>query len=164
MDRVLMQAMHQSLSLAALGPEVGRSLRWRASEAGSLIVHDSPLWITRTGGGEDWVLAPGERLPLRAGEEVVAETWQPCARAELHWQPEAQALRGRGVWELLARGAERGARALGRVADWARARSAAASASPQRSAASPSGGPPSRRAWRGLATWGGTSASLFSVM
>ena len=129
MDRSLMQVMHQSQGLAQLGPEHGRTLRWRASEAGSLVVHGGALWITRTGGGEDWVLASGERLGLCAGEEVVAETWQAGAHAALHWQPAAQPLRLRGLWAALAAGAERGERALGRVADWARARSAAASAS-----------------------------------
>ena len=121
MDQTLMQAMHQSRPLGVLGPGSGRTLRWRASEAGTLIVHGSALWVTRTGGGDDLVLTPGEGLSLHRGDEVVAETWRADGQAQLHWQAEAQGLRPHGFWEALARGAEAAACVLGRLADWARA-------------------------------------------
>lgn len=124
MDQTLMQATHQSRPLGVLGPGSGRTLRWRASEAGTLIAHGSALWVTRTGGGDDLVLNPGEGLRLRRGDEVVAETWRADGQAQLRWWAEAQGLRTRGFWEALARGAEAAARVLGRLADWARAHGA----------------------------------------
>lgn len=129
MVHALMQATHQSTVLGHTGLATGRAVRWRAPAAGHLQVHGTTVWITRTGGGPDWVLSPGERLRLEAGQELVVETWHPQGCAELHWQPLAQPRRVRDVWAALAGGADAAARALGRLAAWARERSAASSAS-----------------------------------
>ncbi|MFN3417226.1 MAG: DUF2917 domain-containing protein [Caldimonas sp.] len=128
MVHALMQATHQSTPLGHTGVAAGQAVRWRAPGAGHLQVQGATVWITRTGGGPDWVLCPGERLWLEAGQELVVETWHPQGRAELHWLPLAQPRQARNVWVGLAGGADAAARALMRLAAWAREHSAASSA------------------------------------
>lgn len=63
-----------------------------ANAARWLVVTDGRVWLTRSGagleGGDVW-LGAGERLPLPAGSEWVAEGW-PRARLELLEAPAQQ--------------------------------------------------------------------------
>ncbi len=94
-----MKLTHQSPttgSLQRLG-RVPRSLRlagaWRldVAQPGWLAVEEGRVWLTRDGGGDDHVLAAGERLWLGRGACVVVDSWQPAAAARLGWQADVAA-------------------------------------------------------------------------
>lgn len=112
--------------------------RWRAPEAGVLtLAGASDAWITRDNDLDDHVLHPGEKLSVRAGEELIVEPLHLGEQAWLDWQADAepvQPLIGRraagffaGGLLALARSAEAMARrAQGNMAEGASIASAGA--------------------------------------
>lgn len=100
-----MRFEHQSAAAAATGStqrlgRVPRSLRlagaWRleVAQPGWLVVDEGRVWLTRDGGGDDHVLAAGERLWLGRGARVVVDSWQPAVAAQLGWQADVAAAGG----------------------------------------------------------------------
>ena len=49
---------------------LSRTLRWQSLGTGTLQVTTGQAWVTRDGFANDWVLAAGDSLPLRAGEHI----------------------------------------------------------------------------------------------
>lgn len=91
------------LSLSALqdraGGQLGRTQRqWtlrqpvqlKAGRAGWLQAGAAPVWVTLHRQPEDWVLQPGERLPLLRGQRAVIGPWRDGTEVALHWQPARQ--------------------------------------------------------------------------
>lgn len=65
--------------------------RWRAPEAGVLtLAGASDAWITRDNDLDDHVLHPGEKLSVRAGEELIVEPLHAGEQAWLDWQADAE--------------------------------------------------------------------------
>lgn len=64
-----------------------RPVQMRAGAGGWLLANNAPVWVTKRGQPDDWVLQPGERLPLRPGQWFVAESWRADTAAELQWLP-----------------------------------------------------------------------------
>lgn len=50
--------------------QLSRTLRWQTLASGDLTVTAGELWLTRDGLAEDWVLRPGQRLAVQAGEQL----------------------------------------------------------------------------------------------
>lgn len=110
----------------------GSAATLRPALAGDLTVRTGRVWITHDAEPGDWVLTAGQSLRLRRGQAVVVETWDVHEFATLDWTPVpglAQRARLGWAWRVLADGADALARGLAGLADWARARSAAPSAS-----------------------------------
>lgn len=132
MESVLMQASQQFDARRPVGTGVvGRQhpMTLKPARAGVLRVASGTVWLTQTGGTGDWVLQAGETHRLRAGQLAVLEDWGGAVPASFDWQPDrAQALGVDLGLRWLAAGADAVARRLGRLAAWARARSAASSA------------------------------------
>lgn len=138
-----MSALHQSsaaglLASAPLGWALAAPQRLVARRAGWLQAAQARVWLTQDGQGQDWVLAPGERLWLAAGSRVVAEAWQAGAPAQLAWAPQPQPRR-RGLGDGLGAALGLLARALG----WAAAGLGAAARSAEASARRAQGAMPS---------------------
>lgn len=89
----------------------GRAQRMARGD-GVLTVLEGRVWVTGRGDCEDHVIGAGERLQMRAAEQVVVEPWDRGQGAVLQWQPRgraAQGLRWRDLagaaWAALARSA-----------------------------------------------------------
>ena len=133
---------HQSGALQTLSTTPRRLhlrgvLQLQARVAGWLWVDGGQVWITRTGGGLDHVLAAGERLFVGRGDQVLGEPWRAGETACLRWAvavppptpaaPQAAGLR-RGARDAFLRATAAGLRALaGRLALAARRAEASAS-------------------------------------
>lgn len=110
----------------------GRAATLRPTLAGALTVRSGRVWVTHDALPGDWVLEAGQSLRLRRGDQAVVEDWDARQPATLEWQPDlslVQRARLGWAWRTLADGADALARGLDGLADWARARSAAPSAS-----------------------------------
>jgi hypothetical protein len=103
----------------------------RPDTTGRLRVLDGEVWVTRKADRMDYRLRPGDSLQIRRGDSVVVEPWSAGAPVCLSW--EAQPWRPPGLRALWGAGRTAGwawlAAVLRRAAAWARARSAASSAS-----------------------------------
>lgn len=142
-----LQASHATVRHVAIRPgrlpsaayfSLQGASRWRAPEAGVLtLAGASSAWITRDNDLDDHVLHAGEKLSVRAGEELIVEPLHAGERAWLDWQAHAepaQPLLGRraarffaGGLLALARSAEAMARrAQGSMAEGASMASAGA--------------------------------------
>ena len=71
-----------------------RAVSLRPPRAGRLRITEGRAWAT-VDGPHDWregdfVLEPGQALPVRAGQRVVLEPWtrQPGAPVSFRWEPE----------------------------------------------------------------------------
>jgi hypothetical protein len=134
MESVLMQASQEfDARRPAVTRVVGRQhpMTFRPAKAGVLKVTSGTVWLTQTGGTGDWVLQVGESHYLQAGQLAVLEDWGGAVPASFDWLPagtRAQSLSADFGLRLLAAGADEVAGRLGRLAAWARARSAASSA------------------------------------
>ena len=133
MESVLMQASQEFDARRPVATRVvGRQhpMTLKPARAGVLRVASGTVWLTQTGGTGDWVLQAGETHRLRAGQLAVLEDWGGPVPASFYWQSDAsaQALGLDLGLRWLAAGADEVARRLGRLAAWARARSAASSA------------------------------------
>lgn len=65
--------------------------RWRAPEDGVLtLAGGASAWITRDNDLDDHVLAVGERLSVRRGDELIAEPLHAGEQAWLDWQADAE--------------------------------------------------------------------------
>lgn len=76
----------ERLTHAAWNMPVERVRRLDARAVGWLQVGTAPVWLTLDGQVDDWVLMPGERLPLKRGERAVVEPWHAGSVAQLSWQ------------------------------------------------------------------------------
>lgn len=100
----------------------------RVQRRGALQVAQGRVWLTVEGGGDDHVLAAGERFSLAPGARVVVESWTAGQPALLNWQPSYASYARRreeglaAAWDLLARGLCFGAAALAAAARSAEAR------------------------------------------
>jgi hypothetical protein len=134
MESVLMQASQEfdarrPVTTRVVGRQ--RPMTFRPAKGGVLKVASGTVWLTQTGGTGDWVLQTGESHHLRAGQLAVIEDWGGAVPASFDWQPGGASAQPLGLdfgLRLLAAGADEVARRLGRLAAWARARSAASSA------------------------------------
>ena len=136
-----MKLDHQSSAVQTLSATPRRLhlrgvLQLQARVAGWLWVDGGQVWITRTGGGLDHVLAAGERLFVGRGERVLGEPWRTGETACLRWAvaapvpatlaAQAVGLR-RGARDAVLRATAAGLRALaGRLALAARRAEASA--------------------------------------
>jgi hypothetical protein len=110
-----MSQVHQSSALQTLSATPRRlhlrgPLQLQARQAGWLWVDDGQVWITRTGGGADHVLAAGECLFVGRGERVLSEPWRVGETACLRWAQAAPAQSPASVLTGQAAGLRRGAR------------------------------------------------------
>jgi len=92
--------------------ELARTRRLLANAEGWVTVRGGRVWLTRDGDLNDYVLGPGERMPLWQGDRVTAEGWQSGEAAWLEWQPVHQPLPMTYLAATLAGGFARGARGL----------------------------------------------------
>lgn len=101
--------------------------RWLAPQAAWLVARAGALWVTRSGDLDDHVLARGERLAVRAGDDLVLQAWRQDEPAVWDWQPITQPAAQRLDRALPAWAWGRAARALRGAAEGlaALARSAA---------------------------------------
>jgi hypothetical protein len=83
-----------------------------AGSEGWLTVQGSRAWLTRDGDPVDYVLEPGERLPLWQGDVVTAESWCANQASWLEWRPVHQPLPAARLGGALATALARGARGL----------------------------------------------------
>ena len=107
----------------------GRALRL-GHRGGELSVLAGRAWLTREHDLGDYLVAPGGRLRLAAGDNAVVESWRPGEALRLRWQPRLhrhQRFAGHLLAEALRALAFVASLAAGSFA--ALARSAAASAS-----------------------------------
>jgi Protein of unknown function (DUF2917) len=65
---------------------IERVQRLDAHAVGWLQVGTAPVWLTLEGRADDWVLMPGERMPMKRGERALVEPWRAGTVAELRWQ------------------------------------------------------------------------------
>jgi hypothetical protein len=63
-------------------------LTWRAPRPGRLVVLGARAWLTRQHDAQDYMLAGGEHLWLRAGDQITAEAFHANESVFLQWQPE----------------------------------------------------------------------------
>jgi hypothetical protein len=105
-----------ALSLPQLGQPGSLALpgarRWAATGAGWIAVQAGRAWLTRDGDPDDHVLATGERLWLKRGDVVTAESWRPGEPAWLVWRPEPVQPLALVFAGALTRAVARGARGL----------------------------------------------------
>ncbi len=133
MERSLMQASQEfDARRSAVTRPVGRRspMSMTPRVPGVLKVTSGRVWLTQTGGTGDWILQAGESHRLVAGQRAVLEDWGDAVPASFDWQPDALGTQ-LGLdfgFRWLADGADEVADRLGRVAAWARARSAASNA------------------------------------
>lgn len=66
--------------------QIHEMMSLRVSDAVTVACGGGQLWVTRLGDSEDYVLEPGDRLHLRAGEEVAVQALRP-ARVSLSSVP-----------------------------------------------------------------------------
>ena len=109
-----------------------KTQHWVVRRPGWVVARDGGLWVTRSGDLADHILARGERLALRRGDDVVVQALHRDMPALWDWQPRAAphyALR-RALLAWVRSGAARALRGAAAVLDdlAARARSAAARA------------------------------------
>jgi len=62
-----------------------RAVRLNSAGTGRLTVTSGRVWLTQDGREQDYVLSPGERIQLQAGQSIVAEPWSAGATARLTW-------------------------------------------------------------------------------
>lgn len=89
-DRPSLLALQDRAGRLGLAPRqwaLQRPVQMRAGASGWLLVKAAPAWVTLDGQHDDWVLQPGERIPLRRGQRAVAESWRADTAAELQWLP-----------------------------------------------------------------------------
>lgn len=71
-------APDRALRLTAALPLLARQAGWLQVQAGQ-------VWITRSSGGTDHVLAAGEAIALGRGQQMVAEPWHAGRVVQLRW-------------------------------------------------------------------------------
>lgn len=111
-----MITVHQSSAVQTLSATPRRlhlrgALQLQARQAGWLWVDGGQVWITRTGGGADHVLAAGECLFVGRGERVLGEPWRVGETACLRWAQAAPAQSPVAGADIQAAGLRLGARA-----------------------------------------------------
>ena len=72
--------------------QVHEMMSLRVSDAVTVACGGGQLWVTRLGDSEDYVLEPGDRLHLQAGEEVAVQALRP-ARVSLSSLPAVAGIR-----------------------------------------------------------------------
>lgn len=105
-DRLSLLALQDRAGRLGRAPSqwaLQRPVQVRAGAGGWLLVNAAPAWVTLDGQSDDWVLQPGERIPLRPGQRAVAESWRADTAAELQWLPLAPP--GHGALTQAARSA-----------------------------------------------------------
>lgn len=91
---------------------LARARRLVAGSEGWVTARGGRVWLTRDGDLHDYVMGPGERMPLWQGDHVTAEVWKNGEAAWLEWQPVHQPLPLAYLAAALAGGFARGARGL----------------------------------------------------
>lgn len=67
--------------------EVLNAWSWTVSQHGELTISGATAWITRSGDPNDYVLVPGDTLPVTAGDDLVIEPWRSGEQVELLFRP-----------------------------------------------------------------------------
>jgi Protein of unknown function (DUF2917) len=60
---------------------------WVAPRRAWIVAREGALWVTRLGDPQDHVLARGERLAVRRGDDLLLQAWRRDQPAVWDWQP-----------------------------------------------------------------------------